>query len=210
MENTFQTSFIPKKPLVTSEDIGARPHPRVSILLFLSILLLASMLLSSAVLYVYKSSLIARVASLQESVTLAKESFEPQSIAELQLFDKRMNAAGQILASHTVLSPVFASLADLTIPQVQFTKLAIEPGINGKNFVMRMSGLARDYKSIALQAQVFNGAKGKYFKDVAFSNLVLQNGKQNKGYVGFDISFSVDPALVSYDKTIFTTNTPPR
>jgi hypothetical protein len=62
---------------------------------------------------------------------------------------------------------------------------------------VRMSGVARDYKSVALQASVFNSAKGRYFKNVVFSNLTKDN---KNGYILFDLDFMVDPALLSYEK----------
>jgi len=180
------------------------PHSRMGFLMFVALSLLISMVLMSAGLYLYKNSLVNKVAALQESISLAKNDFQPNAITDLQTFDKRMSAANQILAGHTILSPVFEVLSSLTIPAIQFTKFNLDTGADGKNFTVRMSGLARDYKSIALQAEVFNTSSGKYFKDVVFSNLVLQTDKINKGYVGFDISFTIDPALLSYDKQILT------
>lgn len=203
----FETSFIPKQPLVGGFVEADIPHNKMGFLMFLSILLLVSMIVVTGGLYLYKNFMINKVASLEESMGIAKESFEPESISEMQLFDKRMNVSTQILSTHTVFSPVFTLLSELTIPSIQFTKFLIEPSSDGKNVSVRMSGLAQDYKSIALQSQVYNGPKGKYFKDVVFLNLVLQNDKINKGYVGFDVTFNVDPTLLSYTKSILTNTT---
>lgn len=187
-----------------SQVVNSTISPRMNFFLFISIILIICMALASVGLFIYKTSLVNSIKGLQESLAVAKDSFQPESISELQIFDKRMSASNQILASHTVLSPVFALLSEITIPTIQFTRLSLEPGVDGKNFTARLSGLARSYKSIAVQIDVFNGSKGKYFKNVVFSNLVLQNDKNSKGYVSFDLSFTIDPALLSYEKSLLT------
>lgn len=153
-------------------------------------------------LYFYRSGLTASIAEAKKSLKLAEGSFEPEAISDLQLFDKRVIASKQVLASHIILSPFFDLLSSLTLPSVQFNGFNISVGSDGKNFVVKMSGLAKDYRSIAIQAQTFNSNEGKYFKDVVFSNLTLSDEKENKGYVSFDISFYVDPVLMSYEKQI--------
>ncbi len=189
-----------------TQVVGNMVRPRINFFLFITLLLIISMAFVSAGLFIYKNSLMGSIKGLQKSLSVAKDSFQPESISELQIFNKRMSASNQILASHTVLSPVFGLLSEMTIPTIQFTRMSLEPSVDGKNFTARLSGLARSYKSIAVQIDVFNGSKGKYFKNAVFSNLVLQNDKNSKGYVGFDLSFSIDPALLSYDKSIITSN----
>lgn len=161
-------------------------------------------------LFFYKNLLISQIKGLQESLASAKDSFEPETISDLQLFDKRMSVSRQVLSSHTVLSPLFDALALVTIPSIQYTSFIAENSIDGKGVSVKMVGLARDYKSIAIQASVFNSPKGKYFKDVVFSNLVLSDDKDKKGYIGFDVAFIVDPSLLSYEKQILQSNSKPK
>ena len=76
---------------------------------------------------------------------------------------------------------------------------------------MKIEGVARDYRSIALQADMFNSTKGLSFKNVVFSNLV----KDKNNNIIFDLKFNVDPALLSYEKnnlldnSTATTSVPP-
>lgn len=153
-------------------------------------------------LYFYRSGLTASITEARKTLKLAEGSFEPEAISDLQLFDKRVIASKQVLASHVIMSPFFDLLGSLTLPSVQFNGFDIAVGSDGKNFAVRMSGLAKDYKSIAIQAQTLNSNEGKYFKDVVFSNLTLSDEEENKGYVSFDVSFNVDPVLMSYEKQI--------
>lgn len=189
-----------------TQVVGNNTQPRMNFFLLISIILLFCVAITSIVLFLYKNTLMNNIKGLQQSLSIAKDSFQLESISELQIFDKRMSASNQILASHTVLSPVFSLLSEITIPTIQFTRLSLEPGVDGKTFTARLSGLARSYKSIAVQIDVFNGSKGRYFKNVVFSNLVLQNDKINKGYVSFDLSFTIDPTLISYEKSLIINN----
>jgi hypothetical protein len=207
MDNTqFQTSFIPKKPIMgeplhhvsraTQRSVGI-----FSVIAFLAVVVAGG---SYAGLYFYKATLTANVATAKKSLALAKESFEPEAISDLQLFDKRIVASKQVLASHVVVSPFFELLNSLTLPSIQYTKFTAEGGTNGEGLNVQMSGNAKDYKSIAVQAGVFNSASGKYFKDVVFSNLTLSEAKDKKGYVTFNVAFTVDPVLISYEKQMST------
>ncbi|MDD3662812.1 MAG: hypothetical protein PHT84_03025 [Candidatus Pacebacteria bacterium] len=193
MENTFQTSFIPKKPITSTEAPKRKP---VSLFRVLSFVLLLIMILSSVGLFVYKSYLIKQKENLSVSLSKIKDSFEQETIKDLELFDKRTSVAKEVLDGHIILSPMFNLLGELTIPSIQYNKF--EHKTNEKGFFVQISGVARDYKSIALQADVFNGTKGRYFKNVIFSNLMKDKNNQ----VTFNLEFNVDPSLLSYENDI--------
>lgn len=205
MDNTqFQTSFIPKKPMMET-PLHRAPLPMqrsVGILTVIAVVLIVLVGGAYGGLYFYKSTLDVKVANAKKSLALAESSFEAETIADLQLFDKRIAASKQVLASHIVLSPFFELLNTLTLPSIQFTKFTYSGSTDGKSFTVKMSGNAKDYKSIAVQASVFNSSAGKYLKDVVFSNLNLSDDKEKKGYVTFDVTFNIDPILLSYEKQL--------
>jgi hypothetical protein len=192
MENSFQTSFIPKKPIISSTDVK---EPR-SLLLFITTLLMAAAILVSGILFVYKLYLTKQVASSSESLALVRDSFEKDTIAELELYDKRTQSAKQILSKHIVFSPMFALLGEITIPAIQYTSFEEQSDIKG--YTVNIKGLARDYRSIALQADMFNSIKGRSFTNVLFSNLV----KDKSNNIGFDLKFNVGDELLSYEKNV--------
>jgi hypothetical protein len=196
MDNSFQTSFIPKKP-VTSSTRSIRPvtSPITAIAVFILIIVGVS----CAGLYIYKSYLIKQKQTLSASLDKIKQSFEGDTINELELYDKRVTASQKVLDNHIVFSPMFSLLGSLTIPTIQYTKFNEENSMDKSNtFTAKMTGVARDYRSIATQADVFNTAKGRYFKNVVFSNLT----KDKNNNVGFDVEFTVDPNLLSYEKNL--------
>ncbi len=191
MDNSFQTSFIPKKPITS---VGGRTNSGAPTSLFtvMAIIVLIVVGGASAGLYLYKNYLTKEVESLSASLKIVRDSFEEGTIEELSLYDKRIDSSRLLLSNHIVLSPMFEKLGTLTLPTIQYTNF--EHSLNGDIFSVKMAGIASDYKSIALQANVFNADKGRYFKNVVFSNLVKD--KNNK--VKFNIEFDIDKSLMSY------------
>ncbi|MCX6755944.1 MAG: PilN domain-containing protein [Candidatus Nomurabacteria bacterium] len=195
MDKSFQTSFIPKKPLLQESYVKSEP---MSFFSFIAGVLFVGSLLCFGGLYLYKSFLLNQKSVLEKSLLSSRDSFEPETIKVLELFDLKTNISKQLLSSHTVISPFFNTLSSLTIPSVQYTKFGID--VSEKGASVTMTGVALDYQYIALQAQTFNNAKGSYFKNVIFSDLVLKDKKS--GNVSFKISFDVDPALLSYERSV--------
>lgn len=195
MENSFQTSFIPKKPIMGNATPSSGGKT-TSISIVVSVAILVVMILSSVGLFLYKDYLLKNRETLSSDLSKIKDSFDKDTIAELELYDNRMTTAKQILGSHIVLSPLFKSISDLTLSSIQYTDFSHE--MKDNVFSVRMSGVARDYKSIALQADVFNTSKGAMFKEVIFSNIT----KDKNNYVTFDLDFMVDRALLSYANNI--------
>ncbi|MFA6392701.1 MAG: hypothetical protein WCW54_01265 [Candidatus Paceibacterota bacterium] len=196
MENSFQTSFIPKKPVMAG---GAQTSVKgtTSITTVVSVFIFVVMLLSAGGLYFYYNFyLLKNKEALSANLFKIRDSFDKNTIAELEMYDKRTTASTQILGSHIVLSPLFELINELTLPSIQYTDFSHNTLNN--TFSVKMSGIARDYKSIALEADVFNTDKGRMFKDVIFSNLT----ENKNNYVTFDLEFNVDPLLLSYTNNI--------
>lgn len=192
MDNSFQTSFIPKKP-INSTFVNKAP---VNVFLIFAFIVFFIVLGAIAGLYFYKTYLIDQKSALSESLVKISNTFEPETIKELETFDNRSSTARQVLENHIVLSPMFETLGELTIPAIQFTEFEHE--VTNGEFYVKMSGMTKDYKSIALQADVFSTDKGKYFKNPVFSNLEKDKNK----YIHFDLEFIVDPALLSYEQNV--------
>lgn len=202
MDNSFQTSFIPKKP-ITSGSLEKRSfNPFV----FIAVALFVLVILATAGLFFYKVYLNNKKEELSTSLNKAKAAFEDNTIKELEQFSKRTESSKEILSKHIVLSPMLALLGKITIPTVQYTKLDHDTTADGK-FVVKMQGVSIDYKSIALQSEMFNSPDGQYFKNVVFSNLIRNSiATTGNNYINFDVEFEVDPYLLSYPNQITDSN----
>ncbi|MEX2052556.1 MAG: hypothetical protein WD991_02600, partial [Candidatus Paceibacterota bacterium] len=128
---------------------------------------------------------------------LEKNRFEPAKITQLQTLDKRLKSSQEILDKHIVVSPLFAILGDITMKTVRYTEFSYELGTDkDAKIIVKMSGEAVGYKSIALQSDLFT--KEKRLIDPVFSNLELDNN----GNVIFELEFSVAPELVNYKEML--------
>ena len=199
MEQNFQTSFIPKKPILKENATYVRS---VSIFLVISILILFTVLIATGGFYFYKGILAKKITDMENTLNLASNRFEPSKITELQNFDKRLISSSEILSKHITIIPIFNALEQLTMKSVRFTNFSYSLG-EGKNDAdekidVKMSGIAIGYRSIALQSDLF--AKNKNLIDPIFSNLTLDNS----GNVIFDLEFSVNPSFVNYKQTLMT------
>lgn len=196
MDQNFQTSFIPKKPMVEER---ATPTRSVNLLVVLAIFILFTVLLSTVALYFYKSVLTKNIAQMENNLNLAKNRFEPSKITELQVLDKRLRASTEILSKHIAITPIFEMLQAITMKTVRYTKFSYEfVGEKKSKVMVKMSGLAIGYRSVALQSDLF--ASNKNLIDPVFSNLTLDNS----GNVLFDLEFLVDPSFVDYKQMVAT------
>lgn len=196
MEQTFQTSFIPQKPIVKERATSSRP---IGFFMVIALFILFTVLLATGGLYFYKGINEKKIVSMENTLNLARNRFEPAKIAELQVLDKRLNAATEVLGKHMVLTPIFKVLEQLTMKTVRYTSFDYEFGGEGNALVyVKISGQAIGYRSIALQSDLF--ATNKNIIDPVFSNLTLDAS----GNVLFDLEFSVEPNFANYKQTFLT------
>jgi len=197
MEQNFQTSFIPKKPMIEKRAIVSRS---VGFSVVISMLVLFTVLLATVALYFYKGILTKNLAQMENNLNLAQNRFEPSKITELQVLDKRLRASSEILSKHIAITPIFQTLTDLTMKTVRYTKFGYSFGDENNTpnarVIVKMSGQAIGYRSIALQSDLFT--QNKNLIDPVFSNLTLDNS----GNVLFDLEFSVDPNFVDYKQML--------
>jgi len=194
MEQNFQTSFIPKKPLVKERVTTSQP---IGMLTIIPLIIFFGMIIAGAGLYFYKGSLAQSLTQMENDLNLARNRFEDDKISQLQLLDKRLRASSSVLNNHVTVSPIFQALQEVTMKSVRYTRFDYSiTGTDTPEIKVTMAGQTTNYKSIALQSELF--AKKKFFIDPVFSNLSLDE----KGNVMFDLTFNVDPSFVNYNKSL--------
>ena len=191
MEQNFQTSFIPKKPIVEDVVVHSRP---TSLFTVLALFAFFAVLIAFGGVYFYRGVLTKQVNTMNDQLKLAKNSFEPEKIDALQQLDKRLNAASEVLSKHVAISPIFETLQKYTLKSIRYSKFEYTfASDSGTALDVKITGQALGYKSIALQADLFN-KHDKEIIDPVFSNLSLDL----KGNVIFQLEFSVDPSFINY------------
>ena len=194
MDQNFQTSFMPKKPMIEDRAQSTRP---VGMLAVISVFIFLAIVLATGGLYFYRSYTKATIDRKEADLNKAKGRFEPSKIVELQTLDKRLRASTDVLSNHIAVSPIFRMLEALTMKSVRYTKFSYELGDEkASKITFKINGQALGYRSIALQSDLFT--KNKQLLDPVFSNLALDE----KGNVLFELGFSVDPNFVNYKQTL--------
>ncbi|MBP9802911.1 MAG: hypothetical protein KBD14_01225 [Candidatus Pacebacteria bacterium] len=192
MEQNFQTSFIPKKPIV--EDT-TKTSSSSSFFVVLSVLVFITVVLAFGGLYLYTNILTKNITAKKDQLDRANQRFEIDRINELKLLDKRLKAGSKVLDKHISISPIFEILQKITMKTVRYTKFSYEVTEKGE-INIKMNGQALGYRYIALQSDLFSEEKNLI--NPVFSNLTLDD----KSNVNFDLSFSVDPSLVDYEEKL--------
>lgn len=192
MEQNFQTSFIPKKPIVEEKVKYKKP---VGIFTFLTILFFLVVLFAYLGLYFYKLSIDKKIVQKNTDAEANFKKFEFDKIEKLETLDKKLKIANVILDEHITVSPIFKELQGITMKSIRFTSFNYELGEKG-NILVKLKGQAPGYKKIALQSDLF--FENKNLKSPIFSNLALDD----KGEVSFDLEFSLDKTFVGYKQLL--------
>ena len=196
MEQNFQTSFIPKKPMVRESVKYSRP---IGFFTVVALFVLLTVVPVTGAFYFYKGVVKKNIETMSNTLALAKKRFEPAKITELQVLDKRLHGASEVLAKHIVITPIFKDLQRITMKTVRYTKFNYTyTGAFGDTVKVSLAGVASGYSHLALQSDLYG--EDKNFISPVFSNLTLNEA----GNVVFNLDFSVDPSFVDYKLTLQT------
>jgi len=191
MEGRLQTSFIPKKPVVTE----TQTQSSVSIVLLISVIIFIISCSASVGVFAYTQYLNNQITTNKATLVKASEAFEPALIEALIRVNDRLDSATTLLTSHASPSIIFSEIESYTLQSVRFKSFQYMTANDG-TLSVAMKGQAKDFTSIALQSDVL--AKSRHFKSPVLSNLTLLSD----GSVSFDFRALVDPSFVSYKNSL--------
>ena len=191
MVDSMGTSFIPKK---TSTDKVVKLKRNIDLVLLITIVIFLISTIFSLGLFLYKNFLESNIEESAIMLEKEKGAFDVDSIKVLSRLDKRIMSAEELLDKHIDPVGFFEFLEENTLKSIQFDGLNFSVSEEGVEVIM--SGIARNYASVALQSDVFGSSV--FIKNPIFSNLDV-----NKvGDVIFDFSALVDNDLVLYKNKI--------
>jgi len=204
MEPKFKTSFIPKKPIVSSGNIARKSIDFFAVIAI--VVFLGSIVLSVAV-YAWKYTLTKQVATSEESLVKARDQFDQEFIGYVNRLNSRIETSKDLLNKHVGASTIFGFLASHTLKTVSYSSFSYSYETDGTVKVV-LTGLAKSYSSIALQSEEF-GKQNQYIKSPIFSNMNPDQG----GDVSFTLTALLDKNLISYQRNLGetrnnTVNTP--
>lgn len=188
MEGKFQTSFIPKKPIVS--DARTRSSG-ISLFTVVSIFIFVVSLVSAGLVFVGQKYLSDQLAKDKESFKKAQEIFDPITVDTLVKVDRRIESAKKILSKHIAILPIFEYLESKTLKNIRFKSMDLLFSENGVA-ELDMKGEAKNFSAVALQSDVF--AESKELKNPIISDIDLNL----TGGITFSFKTQVEPSAVLY------------
>jgi len=192
MDPRFQTSFIPKKPIVSTPGRAASPINLFSLLT--TIIFIVAVALSGGVFF-YKQLTAKQIAQSKADFERAKSAFEPDIVNQIVRLDTRIETGKKLLSSHLAVTPLFEYLSTITLKNVRFKDFNFVYLAKDK-IQVSMKGQAQSYASVALQSDLLNAQKN--LKNTLIGDLALETS----GLVAFTVSTVIDPTIFMYEKTL--------
>ena len=193
MEPKFNTSFIPKRPVIsTTSSIMTKIYSTNIFSVIATVFFLVTIIISGG-LYFYKRVLTNQINQASSDINTAREALQIDKIQDLIDANVRIKASKNLVEKHVMVSKLLLLLETLTIKNVRFTKFTYT---NNGTPNLSSSAEAQTYNALIQQEKIFS--ENEFIKNPNFSNFVLTtNGK-----IVFDFNTTLVPDLLSYKKSI--------
>ncbi len=197
MDPKFQSSFIPRRPVVPGGMATVVQKQSISIISIASIIIFLIALGLSAGVFFYEKKLVQANEEKKQQIQTEISSFDPKLIEELTLLKIKIDTADKLLKNHTALTEFFTLLQKNTISTVQFNNFEYTNDTEGV-LAITMSGESVGFNDLVFQSDTF--LANPYIKDTIFSDFKLDD----KGKVSFTVKALLDPTFIAYKKTADT------
>ena len=207
MEPSIPTSFIPKRPIDSSTTPAPYRSRTVGLLSLVTVVVIIGTGIAFAGVYLYQKQLVAQKASLEKSITEARDGIGTEFVSGMKRLDARISGVKDLIKNHVVVTPIFEALESSTLRSIQYRDFSYSietvksdsapSGSKEPSIVVNISGTAKNYASIALQSDAFS--ENKLIKNPVFSNLTVDDKSRN---INFKLTFSVNMSDLSYQTFI--------
>jgi len=196
METKFQTSFIPKKPDISTTVSGPKAQYKGPINIFSTIasFIFVLTLFATGGAFAYKNILKNQIIEADKELNNARNVFNTKEIQELLDVSNRFESVNTLLEKHVVVSEVFLLLQTLTVKRVRFEGFSYT-NKEGKA-VLTMNTEGQSYNAIIEQSRSFS--ENGFIQDHTFSEFSLEDD----GVVKMKFLATLLPELVSYKKVV--------
>lgn len=169
-----------------------RKRHSVNIFAGFSFLVLLAAGIMTGMVFTYGEAKKQRISQLETELEQNEDQFEVNFLEEIRELDLRLSTAYGVVRDHRVVSPLLPLLGQFTIPSVQYDDFDFAYASGEEPTQVNMSGVARSYRAIAQQSQVFEA--NPFIKDFIFADFQLQEN----GDVSFGLTLLFVPEITSY------------
>lgn len=194
MDPKFQTSFIPKKPMIPG-SMGIATKKPTSVLSVVAVLMVVIVVLMSVGAFLYNQKLSKDNTSKKQQIEQEIKTFDPTLTDQLTVLKSRIDSAKELLKNHLALTNFFNLLNENTVSTIQFREFSYTGG-PGKPLLVKLAGKAKNFNDLIFQSDTI--LANPHFKNAVFSGFLLDK----EGNVLFNLDTEIDPGYVSYQKSI--------
>ncbi len=188
MDPRFQTSFIPKKPIVSAP--GGSPKTINLFALLATVLFIGTIILAGGVFF-YKDYLEKGLEEDMKNLEEVRKEDDPNLIQKVIRLDSRIETAEKLINSHIAVSPFFNYLSTITLKSVRFKDFNFSY-LSKDTVTVSLAGEAQGYEAVALQSDLL-------FEQEELSNVIIGDlSLKDNGRVEFSVTANVKPSLLSY------------
>lgn len=204
MDNKFQTSFIPKRPILIDQKVKSHGGG-TSVFMFVSIIIFTISLAGAIFSFAWKNILVKNQETYIQELKKAEERFDIGLIDKLRKANTKIDLANQLLKKHIRVSEIFAIINSLTTEGIRFNSFEFSAPDTEKEkdtLKISMKGTGNSFASIAWQSDVFGKSikfgKNKVLKNPIITDLIINPN----GSVGFSFSAYLKSDDISYEKLL--------
>lgn len=206
MENKFQTSFIPRKPLVpNSSAIPPQSSGSSSsgLLNLIGIIAFVASVASAIVIFTWNRVEKGNIEKNKVALAENKKQFG-SDIEFLKKFNKRINLAKRVVDNHTATSNMLKALEEVVVDNVRFKELVYEMPDNPVKDVTKfaINGEAKTFEALAFQSDTVQ-------ENTAIKNSVISDLKiSDKGLIEFVFEGALPFSEIRYAKQFESVTVP--
>jgi hypothetical protein len=194
MEPKFQSSFIPKKPVVSTQNTAIPVAQETNIFSLVAGVMFTVAILVSAALFGYQKVLHNQILTAQQAVSDARSAFEADKIQDLIDSNGKIDSAKQLLVKHVALSKLLLLMQQLTLANVKFDDLEYTNQSGLPTLTIAVE--AQSYNALASQSDIFRA--NEFIKSPYFTEF----SPQDTGSIKAKFNSTIDTSLVSYAKAV--------
>jgi hypothetical protein len=198
MEQNFDTSFIPKRPIFKEEASVRRHEPIPVVTLFGFAIFFAALIITGVVFYFSQKEAKA-VESLATELATEKERFNPQAIEELKAVSVRLKFAKDVVDNHVAASPLLDLIQDVTIKSVYYTGFDLKRE-EKTGYSLRLQGKAPSYGMLYAQMQAYRAEPKIRSVEIGTNQLDERSGEAT-----FEVTLVLSPEVMKYIPKVVAT-----
>ncbi len=205
METKFQTSFIPRKPLVPNSSSATPPQSSdhaSGLLVFIGMICFGLSVASGIVVFGWEKVEKSNIEKNKTQLEVNKKQFG-SDIEFLKKFNTKINLTKKLVENHTAVAQVFSIVDSLAVDNVRFTyfdySLPLDPAKD--KISIKLNGEALSFPALAYQSDVLAET------DKITGGTVFDLTLAEKGLVKFGLVGNIPFEKILY-KNLFVTTAP--